>query len=365
MFTDTMNPWTAEMWLHSFNSLPPGMKVSAQSQSKIEKPKSESEISKPGAKQQQQSIQPQRPKKPKKENTRPHIVKPDIHDNQISLKTESEIFKFQSIAQFQKLRHHATIESALQQLSEIATDLSFINPNTFNPDPTSCFICCNSYVTDRYRLGVGPVNDAITVAANHKYMGYKVYFIHNQHHTLFLDFLRVFLQKVSDYLTVFFAGHGAQIVDTSGDEADGYDEVMVFDSGYIVDDDLAIYLQKYSLGTAHTILLSDCCHSGTIWDIPEELKKAKKFPANLMSVSSSNDNQTSKQTEFQSNLQGVFTFNLWTLVRNRPSINAIEAKKILSREMRQFNQEFVMYPTRKEMLTKPLFPLMMKHHHKE
>ena len=195
-------------------------------------------------------------------------------------------------------------------------------------------------------------------------MGYKVYFVHNQHQNLFLEFLKVFLQKVTNYLTVFFAGHGAQVTDTSGDEADGYDEVMVFDSGYIVDDELAIYLQKYSIGTAHTILLSDCCHSGTIWDIPEDLKKAKKFPANIMSVSSSNDNQTSKQTEFSSNLQGVFTFNLWTIVRNRPTINALEAKKILNSEMVRFNQEFVIFPTRKDMLTKPLFPLMAEKYHK-
>lgn len=361
MFTDTMNPWTAEMWLHSYNSLPPEMKLSIPSQSNIEKPESESEISKPEIHHHQQPSQPKKPKAHKNNNAKIHVIKPTQESN-LPLNSKSEIFKFESIAQFQKLRHHATIDSALQQLRELATDLSFVNPDSFNPDPTSCFVCCNSYVTKEYQLGVGPINDAITVAANHKYMGYKVYFIHNQHHTLFLNFLRVFLQKADKYLTVFFAGHGAQVVDTSGDEADGYDEVMVFDSGYIVDDDLAIYLQKYSAGTAHTILLSDCCHSGTIWDIPEDLRTAKSFPANLMSVSSSNDSQTSKQLELQSNLQGVFTFNLWTLVRNRPSITPLEAKKFLNKEMRQFNQEFVIYPTRKEMLSRPLFPLMQKHH---
>lgn len=349
MFTEKVNPWTAEMWLHSFNSLPLEMKMSVVSQSKIEKPEQKPEI----------QNQPHKPHKPKNNNTKVHISKPTKEEN-LPINSKSEIFKFESIAQFQKLRHHATVNSALQQLRELATDLSFVKPNSFTPDSNSCFICCNSYVTERYKLGVGPINDAITVAANHKYMGYTVYFIHNQHHTLFLEYLRIFLQKVDKYLTVFFAGHGAQVVDTSGDESDGYDEVMVFDSGYIVDDDLAIYLQKYSLGKAHTILLSDCCHSGTIWDIPEDIRKAKSFPANLMSVSSSSDSQTSKQTELDSNLQGVFTFNLWTLVRNKPSITVVEAQKILNHEMRMYKQEFVMYPTRKEMLTKPLFPLMMK-----
>ncbi|KAK8835654.1 hypothetical protein M9Y10_042369 [Tritrichomonas musculus] len=368
MFTETNNPWTAAMWLHSFNTLPENMTPSDSSESEITKPEapekvSKPEISKPEQSSQQQKAQaPHRPQKPHpSEGQRVHIAVPS-KDNNHPLKSESEIFKFESIDQFQKLRHHANIESALKQLNELATNLAFVNPDTFTPDDTSCFICCNSYVTPKYQLGVGPVNDAITVAANHKYMGYKVYFIHNQHHTLFLKFLSVFLQKTCKYLTVFFAGHGAQIKDTSGDEADGYDEVMVFDSGFIVDDDLAIYLQKYSIGKAHTILIADCCHSGTIWDIPEKLKKAEKFPANIMSISSSLDNQTSKQTEIQSNFQGVFTFNFWTLIRNRPSINIIEAQKILNREMAQFAQQIVMYPTRKEMLKKPIFPLMLKHH---
>lgn len=113
------------------------------------------------------------------------------------------------VAQFQELRHHATVDSALKQLRELATDLSAIDASSFSPEP-------------HLRLGVGPINDAITVAANHRCMSYRVYSLHNPPHKKFLKLLRVFLQRCESYLTVFCTG---QVKDASGDE------VVVFDDG--------------------------------------------------------------------------------------------------------------------------------------
>lgn len=306
MFSDTNNPWTANMWLQSYNI-------------------------------------------------------PTVQAPVVSTQPPPDYVKFTSIEQFQELRHHATVESALKQLNELATDLSPIDPHNFYPEPACCFICCNSYTKPQYKLGVGPINDAITVAANHKFMGYKVYYLHNPDHTLFLKFLKVFLQKVTMYLTVYYTGHGAQMKDTSGDEADGYDEVVVFDSGIIVDDKLAEYLKKYHNPSAHTILLSDCCHSGTIWDIPENLNQAAaEFPPNILSVSASKDNQTAKQSNIERNSQGIFTFNFFTLIRNNPSIRIGDVQRMIEPQLRKFNQQLEMYPTSMDMLSKPVFPLMIK-----
>lgn len=303
MFTDANNPWTASMWMQNYN------------------------------------VQPQ----------------------QSSVQMPSEIFKFESIEQFQELRHHATIESALSQLNELATDLSQYDPHNFFPEPACCFIICNSYTKPLYKLGVGPINDAITVAANHKFMGYKVYFLHNPPHSIFLKFLKEFLQKVNQYLTVYYTGHGAQVKDNSGDEADGYDEVVVFDDGVVVDDKLADYLKKYHNNYAHTVLLSDCCHSGTVWDIPENVQQAElEFPPNILSVSASKDNQTAKQTRIESNSQGIFTFNFFTVIRNNPYLTIGEVKNMIDPQLKKFNQQIEMYPTRMDMLSKPVFPLMIK-----
>lgn len=276
----------------------------------------------------------------------------------IAGQTPTEFSKFQSIEQFQELRHHATVESALKQLNELATDLSTVEPSMFSPEPACCFICCNSYNRPAYQLGVGPINDAITVAANHKFMNYKVYFLHNPRSSQFLNFLKVFLQKVDRYLTIYYTGHGAQVKDNSGDEGDGYDEVVVFDDGHIVDDKLAEYLKKYCNGYAHTILLNDCCHSGTIWDIPETLQEAQYFPPNILSISASTDNQTAKQSRIKQNSQGIFTFNFFTVIRNNPGILIQDVQRLLDPELRKFNQQVDMFPTREDMLYKPVFPLM-------
>ena len=248
----------------------------------------------------------------------------------------------------------------VRRLKNYGRDLSTIPLSRLPTDlEKCCFICCNTYSSYRLNLGVGPINDAVSWAKCMERYHYKIYFLHNPHSRNFLKYLDHFFEKTTNHLVVYYVGHGSSVKDTNGDEADGYDEVMVFDNGYIVDDELAQYLNKYSRGTAHTILLSDCCHSGTIWDIPEKIDKAKKFPANIMSISAAEDSQTAKQMKQNNSTQGIFTFNFWTLIRSKPNITSPEIEKVLNKEMKQFKQQYVAYPTRRDMLQKPIFPLMI------
>lgn len=69
-----------------------------------------------------------------------------------------------------------------------------------------------------------------------------------------------------------YSGHGTQIRDTNGDEADGFDEALVpYDytsAGCILDDELfRIVVRPLRDGVTLTSLM-DCCHSGTILDLP-------------------------------------------------------------------------------------------------
>jgi hypothetical protein len=69
-----------------------------------------------------------------------------------------------------------------------------------------------------------------------------------------------------------FTGHGGQIVDTSGDEDDGFDEILIpgdyKETGQIVDDEIyEEFVTKMGPGVAVTALI-DCCHSGTAMDLP-------------------------------------------------------------------------------------------------
>ena len=67
-------------------------------------------------------------------------------------------------------------------------------------------------------------------------------------------------------------GHGTKLRDDDGDEGDGYDEALVprdfQTSGMIRDDDLYEILIKDLPDGVHIMSLMDCCHSGTIMDLP-------------------------------------------------------------------------------------------------
>lgn len=75
-----------------------------------------------------------------------------------------------------------------------------------------------------------------------------------------------------DSLWFSFSGHGSQVADTSGDEADGMDETICpadyTTAGQIVDDDIYAMLVKPLPPGARMHAIMDCCHSGTGMDLP-------------------------------------------------------------------------------------------------
>ncbi|PVG02532.1 hypothetical protein CPB86DRAFT_780480 [Serendipita vermifera] len=81
-------------------------------------------------------------------------------------------------------------------------------------------------------------------------------------------FILVHNTRQGDKLFIHFSGHGAQIEDQDGDEADGLDEVIVCGDGkVIVDDQLHDILIKPLPKGANLIAVFDCCASGTGLDL--------------------------------------------------------------------------------------------------
>lgn len=69
-----------------------------------------------------------------------------------------------------------------------------------------------------------------------------------------------------------YSGHGSSVKDQSGDELDHMDEALVpIDynrSGFLIDDDIYSLLVKPLDKDAKLVVTTDCCHSGTILDLP-------------------------------------------------------------------------------------------------
>ncbi len=72
-------------------------------------------------------------------------------------------------------------------------------------------------------------------------------------------------------LWIHYSGHGTQVADKNGDEADKMDEAIVpcdfTTTGFIVDDDLQTLFKKVA-PTCRVFIAFDSCHSGTAIDLP-------------------------------------------------------------------------------------------------
>lgn len=74
--------------------------------------------------------------------------------------------------------------------------------------------------------------------------------------------------SAGDTFLVTFAGHGGQIPDVTGDEAeddefDTWDETWCLYDRHFIDDELAVRYSEFKPGV-NIVVLSDSCHSGTV-----------------------------------------------------------------------------------------------------
>ena len=257
----------------------------------------------------------------------------------------------------QKMRSGSTIEGVLEEFSKIGTFLNDSGVKAAKQKQLDkvCFILCNTYTKPSYQLGVGPLNDAFTVAQNHQKLGYDIYYLHNPKKQLFLDCLEFFLKHTKKRLTVFYTGHGASLPDKSGDESDGLDEVLVFDTGYIVDDILLESLANNANRKSKILLLSDCCHSGSIWDIQSAKRQHIKLPENIVSISAAKDSQTAKQTTIGQKSQGIFTYYFWSIVNANPNITVKDMQDKINPSLNRFNQHYTYACTSPSLADEPIF----------
>lgn len=69
--------------------------------------------------------------------------------------------------------------------------------------------------------------------------------------------------KPGDLFFLTYSGHGGQIPDITGEEADKKDETWCLYDGQLIDDELYLELARFAAGV-RILVLSDSCHSGSV-----------------------------------------------------------------------------------------------------
>jgi len=119
-----------------------------------------------------------------------------------------------------------------------------------------------------------------------------------------------------DFFIFYYSGHGTNLQDQSGDEADGQDEAFCFvtPDGQISyescmrDDDFAACICDNVPESAQILILTDCCHSGTIADLDGEQWAGRR----AISITGCLDSQTSGDI----GRGGIFTHSMLMAIEN-------------------------------------------------
>jgi hypothetical protein len=118
----------------------------------------------------------------------------------------------------------------------------------------------------------------------------------------------VFLRKVreaasecepGDWFIFFYAGHGGNIADKSGDEKTGMDQAFLLPNDRakirmkdaVIDDEFAVTLDSCVPLGVRILVLCDACHSGTICDID-----SFKYRHEIYQISATQDSEEASDT---------------------------------------------------------------------
>lgn len=123
-----------------------------------------------------------------------------------------------------------------------------------------------------------------------------------------------------DAFMFYFAGHGFQYNDRNSDEKDGKDEsILSADGKPIIDDELFLLISRLKRGREATFVF-DCCHSGSILDLPKVPMGGHKSQGGRMGVPAkiaclSACSESGKSIERSG--RGLFTSSLCSMLRKR------------------------------------------------
>lgn len=163
--------------------------------------------------------------------------------------------------------------------------------------------------------------------------------------------------KKDSYLFFQYSGHGSYVTDYNGDEEDGYDECLIpvdYNNGVITDDLLYSILGGLDK-SCRLDAAFDCCHSGTILDLPYSWKyedgdlvrkenktgndKRKSLNGEIIMLSGCLDSQTSKEIYFGNKAEGAFTGIVRRILDEKPDMNLYDMVIEINKQLEQKVQD--------------------------
>ena len=253
--------------------------------------------------------------------------------------------------------------------------LKLINEQNEEIDLNVALIVCNSYYGTSWDLGDSAINDGLLAYEQFNKFHYKTYILYDSSSQIFKETFKKYLSTFCKHLVLFYIGHGTQVKDLNGDENDNLDECLLFRDSIIRDDDLHELISKYNTSEKLT-LISDCCHSETIYDVNINGGKCNDFSNstvyntninsthinnanidsthinnanidsthinntnidsthinntninntstknNIITISACMDSQTAKQDWFEHKGNGVFSYYFWKYLTENNNVN--------------------------------------------
>lgn len=218
-------------------------------------------------------------------------------------------------------------------LSTVTTD--DLNIVQYSGSKSIAIVLCNSYDNTPYALGDCAKNDGVLAyneLMKNKYEHVLVY--HDLRKCDVLQLLDQCKHITCDKLLIYYIGHGTQTYTPySKFEKTGMDSAFVCVDGLITDNALNNYFIRDSEHNCKQVrLISDCCHSGTIYDLTSD--DYNKY--NTVSISACYDNQTAKQDYICKRGNGVFSYYFWKYFN--PDITLEELLHQINSKLSIYNQ---------------------------
>lgn len=262
-------------------------------------------------------------------------------------------------SQLKKLRSSSTIFKSKRQMMKIGTFLNDKNFDFISDDNLDrvCFITVNTYHRPDFHLGVGPMNDAYIVAYNHHRRGYKIFFLHNSTRDDFLTYFKYFVLNTKKALTIFYAGRSTTLTRNYniGDLNSNKIKAMVFEQGYVYDNEIGNILSNFKRNDAKIVLISDCCHGGPVWNLNSAFHNFSYLPENMISISVQNSDDISDYDKILITNDGAFTIFFWKISNDFPNITPKQLIKKIGPQLSKFSLSIVYHTSSKDLDTKPIF----------